>query len=125
MKSEKKIWFAILGLFFLVSGCQEDKSNGDYSTVSELIADRNRTRLAKKSGTYPKQDTSSEKEAAGRLLTEKNDAQAKKEALSSIILYEENVRIVGSESGRTLAKGTAYINKQGQIVRIKISKNSN
>lgn len=126
MKSEKKIWFAVFGLFFLISGCQDDKGDGTYSKVSELIVDRNRSRLAKKTGNYPRQTGSPEERAAelSRLEDTKvrDKLREREEELTYIILYEEDVDIIASESGKTLARGVAYINKQGQIVRIKISK---
>ncbi len=106
----------------MVSGCQEDKGTGDYSTVSELIADRNKSRYAKKTGVPPKPTVRPKKETTDQTKPLASISDTKKEELSSIILYEETVRIVGEDSGRTLANGVAYINKQGQIVRIKIVK---
>lgn len=119
MKSGKYFLYAIFGLFFLISACQEDKEKNDYSGVSDLISDRNKAR-------YEAAENPSKKSVSPQKTTtpsiSKPEINSKEEELSSIILYEEEINIVGAESGRTLAKGTAYINKKGQIVRIKISK---
>jgi hypothetical protein len=53
----------------------------------------------------------------------KSESNSRQEKLSSITLYEEKIKILGSKSGRTLANGVAYINKKGEIVKIKILKN--
>jgi len=114
--------YLLISLFFLIPACKDDKDKNDYSGVSELIAERNKARyeMAKKSS----KKTSSSK----KITTDKtNSAQpkkvtSKKEDISSIILYKEDVKVVGSKSGRILAKGVAYINKKGQIVKIKILK---
>lgn len=123
MKSEKILLFAVAGLFFLISGCQDEQGQGDYSGVSELISDRNRARHEVKENpplrpSSPKRKTleQADQTSGG------SDLEPQKKDLSSIILYEENVEIVGSDSGRTMARGVAYINKKGQIVRIKIVK---
>ncbi len=122
MKSEKKILFTILGLFFLVSGCQDDKGKNDFSGVSDLISDRNNARYEiaetapKKKGVSPKKNT------AEITKDSKSRSDKRQKELASIILYEEKVDIVRSDSGKILAKGTAYVNKKGQIVRIKILK---
>ncbi len=112
----------ILALVFLSSGCQDDNGKDDYSGVSDLIADRNKARYhqaERSSGKPDRPDTTPlEKETSSRLESE----ASRNEALSSIALYEEDVEIIGSASGRSLAKGVAYINKNGQIVRIKILK---
>jgi hypothetical protein len=51
---------------------------------------------------------------------ERSDAVAAEKDISTVVLYEKNIDIVDSESRRKLAKGIAYLNKSGQIVRIKI-----
>lgn len=122
MKSGKKVLFAIVGVIFLISACQDENGKEDYSGVSELISDRNKARysLAERSS---KKEVSSKKQP----LDDKADLPASpskptKEDLTSVILYEEDIDIVGSKSGRRLAKGVAYVDKKGQIVRIKILK---
>lgn len=122
MKSPRFFLCALLlSLFFLVSACQDEKENkkGDYSGVSKLIADRNKARYAEAAKTIEK-SVGAKKRTIAKADTVKSQSASKKENLASIILYEEDVKIVGSKSGRILAKGVAYINKKGQIVRIKI-----
>ena len=46
----------------------------------------------------------------------------KDEKFSLVVLYEKNVEIVDSSSRIALAKGVAYMNKEGQIIKIKIIK---
>lgn len=121
MKSKKKILFAVMGVFFLVSACQDDQKKGNYSGVSDMIAERNKARFDNAENP-PKKRVVSKKRTTSKSSTSKSTSSSKKEELLSIILYEEDVAIVGSDSGRTLAKGVAYINKKGQIVRIKILK---
>jgi hypothetical protein len=121
MKSEKNVLLVILVLFFLISGCQDDDRKNDYSGVSNLIAERNKARyeVAKNP---PKKSVTAKKRTWNKTSTSKSESNLKKEEFSSIILYEEDVEIVGSDSQKILAKGVAYINKKGQIVRIKILK---
>lgn len=119
MKFKLIISSVFLLLTVLISGCQEDEKNGSYSGVSDLIADRNRAR-------YDVAENAPEKKP--RRTVSKKDAEqtkpvVKKPDLSSAILYEQKVKIVGTDSNKTLANGVAYINKKGQIVRIKIVKN--
>ena len=44
------------------------------------------------------------------------------EKIPGEVLVEEDVMIVRSSSGRVLAKGTAYLDKDGNIVNIRIRK---
>lgn len=110
-----------MGMFFLISACDDEKGKNDYSGVSKLIAERNKAR-------YETKENSPEKNVIKRKTTINDTSPppskntSKKDELTSIILYEEDVEIVGAKSQRTLAKGVAYINKKGQIVKIKLSK---
>ena len=113
-----------LGLFVItalvgvtLTGCDSEKDQ--YSGLSELVAERNEVR----------QDISDETSRKKRLATgdysEKSDLDslsdfAPKEEISTVVLYEKSIDIVDSESRIPLAKGVAYMNKTGQIVRIKI-----
>ena len=121
MRSGKSFIYALFGLVFLISACQDEKGKGDYSGVSDLIAERNKARFEKAKNT-PKKSTTSKKRIVNKTPITKPDSNLNKEELSSIILYKEEVEIVGSDSQRILAKGVAYVNKKGQIVRIKILK---
>lgn len=121
MKSGKKNWFIIAAVFLLVSGCQDDKGENDYSGVSNLISDRNSARY-EIAENEPSKSVNPKKNTKKKVRESKPDSDEHQKELMSIILYEENVNIIGSDSGRTLAKGVAYVNKKGQIVRIKILK---
>ncbi|MCP3875904.1 MAG: hypothetical protein GY699_22470 [Desulfobacteraceae bacterium] len=121
MRSGKSFIYVLLSLFFLISACQDEKGKGDYSGVSELIAGRNKARYDVAENT-PKKSDSSKKRIVKKTPITKSNSNSNKEELTSIILYEEDVEIVGSQSQRILAKGVAYVNKKGQIVRIKILK---
>ena len=111
----------VLGGLFLVSACQDEREKKDYSGFSKLIAERNSARQKGVENSLENRGRSKEMPTNN---TRGSDASSalNKEKFSSIILYEEDVEILGSESQRTLAKGVAYLNKQGQIVRIKILK---
>ena len=121
MKLVKFCGYLLFCLFFLLSACQDDKGKNDYSGVGELISDRNKARyeMAKNSS---RKSSSSKKITANKTKPLKSKSTSRKEELLSIVLYEEDVEVVASRSGRTLAKGVAYINKKGQIVKIKILK---
>lgn len=122
MKSGRILLFLLLILLLLISACQDqaDKKNekSDYSYVSNLIAERNRSRQE-----GPKSTSVKKYEPPKSIPDKKNhSSKSKDNDLASIILYEQKVKIVGSESGKTLARGVAYINKKGQIVKITIAK---
>ncbi len=121
MKSGKFFYFFCLLLLFLASACQDGKEKKeDYSGVSDLISERNKARhVAVEKDTVKNTYSKSVEE---NISTSKPEPDPKAEDFSSIALYEEKVDIIGSDSQRTLAKGVAYVNKQGQIVRIKILK---
>lgn len=108
-------------LLYLAPGCSDEK-NGDYQGVSELISNRNQARHnvkgSAKGRTSSKPVKTTEQDPKSSLASQ--DAGSKKKEISSVVLYEENVTIVSQTSSKTLAKGIAYINKQGQIVRLKI-----
>ncbi len=114
---QKRFIFVLLLFGFVISACQDDKGSGDWSGVSDLIGSRNDAR-------HEAKDNQAKKPVRKKAATNSSSKSSTKKSdeLSSIVLYEEDVKIVGSDSQRTLAKGVAYINKKGQIVRIKILK---
>ena len=120
MKSGKRLCWVLSGFILLISACNDGKDEtskkADFSGVSNLISERNSAR-------YDAADNPTPKQAQTRAATGKSkSASSKDEELATTILYEQKVNIVGSDSGRTLANGVAYINKKGQIVRIKITR---
>ncbi|NOX35577.1 MAG: hypothetical protein GXP56_17910 [Deltaproteobacteria bacterium] len=121
MKSGKIFFYLFLSLFFFLSACKDEKGKGDYSGVSELIANRNKARYDLAENPPAKSVKLKKRAKASNALKPESNSK-KKENFSSVILYSEDVKIIGSESGQTLAKAVAYINKSGQIVKIKILK---
>ena len=116
MKSKRVLFLCVLGLVFLISACGEENGVDDFSGVSDLIADRNKARYEVKENPPAKKNSPRSPSPQAKSSTSKEDE------LSYVILYEQDVDIIGSDSGRTLAKGVAYVNKKGQIVRIKLLK---
>ncbi|WP_300457708.1 hypothetical protein [Desulfobacula sp.] len=121
MKSRVFFLCAVFLGGLLVSACQEEREKNDYSGFSKLIAERNKARHKGVENSLENKE-SSKKTSTNNTGSSTSSSTEKKEKLSSIILYQEDVKIVGSKSQRTLAKGVAYLNKQGQIVRIRILK---
>ena len=123
MKPEKIfLWFFASLMCLSLISCQNDKKDDDFSGVSTLIANRNKSRYEVADSAMQEKNETSNK-TNDKVNSVKSGSKSKREKLSSIVLYKENVKILGSKSGRTLAKGVAYINKQGDIVKIKILKN--
>ncbi len=119
MKSEKVFLYLLMSLFLLISACSDENKKDNFSGVSDLIADRNKARydVAKKPS---QKKVVTQKEITEKSNTPVSSPTSKKEEISSIVLFEQDIEIVGTESRRIMAKGVAYVNKQGQIVRIKI-----
>ena len=93
-----------------------------------MIASRNKARYDAAEKLPPKEQSIDKTSVSEQNSTDKTNAlksepDSRQEQLSSIVLYEEKIKILGSKSGRTLANGVAYINKKGEIVKIKILKN--
>ncbi len=119
MRTIKLFMCLLAGLVLIVfASCQDEKQADDFAGVGRMISSRNKARYAEAEKSTDKKSYTSK-----RILTDKNDVvESKKDRLSSIVLYEERVKILAFESGRTLANGVAYFNKKGEIVKIKISK---
>ncbi|MBF0468685.1 MAG: hypothetical protein HQK61_07345, partial [Desulfamplus sp.] len=104
--------------FILIAGCGSDEGEkGDYSTVSNMIADRNKARYDKAakqgdSQRNPYEDDSPVSEETSRKQTDEREFTG--------MTFEEEVRIVSKTSGRELAVGTAYLDKSGKIINIRI-----
>ena len=110
-----RFWMLCLPLMagFLFSACEGDKDQ--YSGLSNLVAERNEARKL-----ISDENKRAKKLAGQRKKDERSDAVAADKDMSTVVLYEKNIDIVDSESRRKLARGVAYLNKSGQIVRIKI-----
>ena len=102
--------------FFICSSCEDKKE--DYSGLSELVAQRHKARQSLSGKTSDPSDSSPDiQDERGGTGTKK------KEDLTSNTLYSKEVEIVDSSSGTSLGRGVAYLNKEGDIVKIKIRKN--
>lgn len=120
----KKIRLALLFFVFaliLVTGCNKEEEKDDpYSTVSNMIAERNKARFSRVA-----QDSSS-KRAVGNepvLSDEIPPAAQSERAKLPGITIEENIKIVSERSGKTIGTGIAYLDKSGKIITIRV-KNS-
>ncbi len=106
------LFFSVL----MLSAC-DDKKDG-FSGLADLVKERQEVRqtLSEK--------TALEKQRA-KVDSKEDDIierVKKKEEMSAIVLYERDIEVVDSFSQQPLAKGIAYLNKEGQIVKIKIIK---
>jgi hypothetical protein len=114
----KILWTLLLSLF-LLSACEDKKDN--FSGLSDLVEQRNTVRknIADKNireKAVKNQGSGMDSKEAAAL-----DREPKKNPeISPIVLYEREVEVVDSSSRKALAKGIAYLNKQGQIVKIRI-----
>lgn len=115
-------FFLIYFLVFFVAVLPSCKSEDDnYSGVGKLIADRNKMRY------QLADETENDRETPG-MSNQKNDSVSKdasgtvgsKKELSTNVLDEKKIIIVESSSGIPLGQGVAYVNKKGEIVKIKL-----
>ncbi len=128
MRAKTYFAYVLMGIIFLAfTSCADEEEKNDYSGVGQLIHSRNKARHFAAKNPPKKRSTDktsvSKSRTADRTDTLKSDPLSKHEKLSSIDLYEEKIKILGSKSGITLADGVAYINQKGEIVKIKILKN--
>ena len=111
------VWLLVM-LALLFPGCENEKKD-PYSGLSRIVAERNEARRvisdqkAREKGGAPKANRS----------TTQSSAAGKKNVSSGSSLSERQVLIVDAVSGNRIAKGVAYLNENGKIVRIKILKN--
>lgn len=118
MKVRKIMLQVLFFIFALISiaGCSGDDKKNDYSTVSNMIADRNQARLNKAN-----QESSSKKtiENKSPLPEETSDNQTSKQSYPGMT-FEEDISIVSDSSGKTIGVGKAYLDKSGKIINIRI-----
>jgi hypothetical protein len=119
MKRGKILWSLLFGLLVL-SAC-DDKRDG-FSGLSNLVEKRSevRQRISDKKArekALERQPSNADSKAAVALGKEK-----KKKEISPIVLYKREVEVVDSSNRMSLAKGIAYLNKEGQIVKITITR---
>ena len=113
--------FAVIFLFagsFLLSACDNEKDQ--YSGLSGLVAERNEARQNISNETALKKTLEKETGDNGSKKDSVSDALSQPKEVSSVVLYEREINIVDAKSKMPLAKGVAYMNKTGHIVRIKV-----
>ena len=111
------------GLFLCVvmlSGC-DDKKDG-FSGLSDMVGQRNEARRSISDKTARKKSLEKQEANAGNKEDAAIERLKKTEVVSPVVVYERNIEVVDSSSRMALAKGVAYLNKEGQIVKIKIIK---
>ncbi len=104
----------------MLTACDSEKDQ--YSGLSEMVAERNEVRQGISEKNIRKKKQSAGEYSENNGLDSLSDF-APKEEISTVVLYEKQIDIVDSETRMPLAKGVAYMNKTGQIVRIKILNN--
>lgn len=116
-------FFLISFLVFFVAVLPSCKNEDDnYSGVGKLIADRNkmRYRLAEETGNN-KDKTGSSNQKTDSVSRDALERVTRKKELSTNVLDEKEIVIVDSSSGKPLGQGVAYLNKKGEIVKIKLA----
>ena len=111
----------ILSVFGLCLFFACDGEKDQYAGLGDMVADRQEVRknIAKDN----QQKKSLEAIWDGRKDSSDLASDLKKgggEPISSVVVYEKQIEIWDSKSKRSLAKGVAYMNKSGQIVKIKV-----
>ncbi len=120
MKLKKRrltIIFFILILTITV-GCSKEEENEEYSTVSNMIVERNKARFSRAA-----QDASSSKKLVDNETPLQDDDIAtiqKERQKIPAITFEENVKIVSESSGEVIGTGIASLDKSGRIVSIRV-----
>ncbi|MFO7913502.1 MAG: hypothetical protein R6V15_15195 [Desulfotignum sp.] len=109
------LWIGCVALGFFLAACEEKKD--PYSGFSNLVAERQELRkaISKEREQEKNQTPESEKTKGVKTKGVKIDG-------TTNMLYEKQIEITDSVSGKPLAKGIAYLNKEGNITRIKILK---
>ena len=115
-KTRLTLLFFILTLTLIV-GCSKEEENEEYSTVSNMIVERNKARF-----TRAAQDASSKKLVDSETPLQDDDVaaiQTERQKLPAIT-FEENVKIVSESSGKVIGTGIASLDKSGKIVSIRV-----
>ena len=112
----KKLSVCIVSLFaaFIIPGCGSGE-DGDYEGVGKLVADRNKAR-------FSHADTKAREDRVGKLAIKSDSVSKAKKSRKRELIFEENVKIVVVSTGKTIATATAYLDKSGKIVNIRIKR---
>lgn len=114
--------YAILCCFILsFPACSNNED--DFDGVGRLISSRNAARYKKAEETKKKKPPKAQTLDQNKETTQnQNKKKPEKKKVTSEMLYEEEIKIVSSSSNTTLGIGTAYLNKDGKIIQIKIKR---
>jgi len=104
-----KLLVAVFACLFF-AGC--GGNDGDYQGVGKLVSDRNSARLAKDSD-------KKKSEGSGTSVP----SEIKEGGQPREVLIEEEVKVVGLSSGKVLARGIVFLDKNGKVISIRIRKN--
>lgn len=104
----KKLLF-IFFVVLLVCGCRDDKSEDDYKVIGEMIVARNKARQQNSPSTLKQEQA----EQTGTKDSKKN---------KPTMMFEEEVKIVSTSTGKVIARATAYLDKSGRVINIRIKK---
>ncbi len=119
--------YAVIGCIFILFTACSNENDDDFDGVGRLISSRNAARYknAEKSNRkIIKKPLKPLVENQQKAPAEKRQkTKSKKKKFSSEIFYEEEIKIISASSDTTLGSGTAYLNKDGKIVQIKIKRN--
>jgi len=110
------LFFSVL----LLSGC--DDKEDEFSGLSDLVRMRQGIRKTISRDNARKKDSEKQGQNIDPQKVPPIDRVKQKKEISSIVLYEKNIEVVDSTTGSSLAKGIAYMNKDGRIIKIKITK---
>jgi hypothetical protein len=102
------LWVMSLGIIFLLNGCDDKKD--PYPGFSKMVSERQELRKA----------ISKEKETGKTQVRETRDIKDAKSDAASTVVDERQIEITDSISGETIARGVAYVNKDGKITRITV-----
>ena len=104
----------IFSVALMICGCSGDKNEDDYKVIGEMIAARNKARQ--------KQSLSISKEQQVEISETDVPSETARDD-KTIMMFEEEVDIISKSTGKVIAKATAYLDKSGKIINIRIRKN--
>ena len=110
-------WFVVcISVLCLLSAC--DRKEDQYAGLSDLVTDRQEVRKT------ISEENAQKKKLEKVLKNDQSDSNLSssdaEEVISPVVVYEKQIEILDSASKIPLAKGVAFMNKSGQIVKIKV-----
>ena len=116
--------FLIFFLIFFMGVLPACKSEDDnYAGVGKLIADRNKMRYHLAEGSEKnKGKVASSNEKTDSVPKDVSKKVTQKKEFSTNLLDKKKIVIVDTSSGLPLGQGVAYVDKKGEIVKIKLAR---